>query len=134
MYRIEHGTPNREDYIRIRKETGLSEKSKEVAEAGLKNTIFAVSVYEKDILVAMGRVIGDGCCFLKIVDIAVQQALQGQGIGKKVMNELVTYLHTNAPKSAYISLIADNPTNKLYEKFGFQYVYPDSHGMYIKIE
>jgi ribosomal protein S18 acetylase RimI-like enzyme len=131
-YTIIHHIPAVQDYLRLRKESGLSEKSMEAAERGLKNSLFAVSIYDGETLIGMGRVIGDDGCFYQIVDIAVDPHYQGQGLGKLIMKEIMDYLENNAPKSAYVSLIADAPANKLYEKFGFAYTYPKSHGMYIK--
>lgn len=81
----------------------------------------------------MGRVIGDGGCFLQIVDIAVRPDYQGQGLGKVIMNELMDYLKRETPADAYVSLIADQPADKLYLKYGFRYTAPDSLGMYLRI-
>ncbi|MBA2872414.1 ribosomal protein S18 acetylase RimI-like enzyme [Anoxybacillus calidus] len=132
QYEIVHEVPTVQDYLRLRKESGLSEKSIEAAERGLKNSLFAVSIYDGETLIGMGRVIGDNGCFYQIVDIAVAPHYQGQGLGKRIMKEIMDYLENKAPKSAYVSLIADAPANKLYEKFGFTYTYPKSHGMYKK--
>lgn len=46
------------------------------------------------------------------------------------MQHLMDYLDQNAPKSGYVSLIADVPADKLYEQFGFAYTAPRSVGMY----
>jgi ribosomal protein S18 acetylase RimI-like enzyme len=132
QYTIVHEVPTVQDYLRLRKESGLSEKSMEAAERGLKNSLFAVSIYDGETLIGMGRVIGDDGCFYQIVDIAVNPHYQGQGLGKQIMQEIMGYLQNSVPNSAYVSLIADAPADKLYEKFGFLYTYPKSHGMYKK--
>ncbi|MFS1513082.1 GNAT family N-acetyltransferase [Chengkuizengella sp. SCS-71B] len=124
------GSPDVEDYLNVRKITGLSEKSEKGAKLGLKNTVCAISIYHDYNLIGMGRIIGDKGCFYQIVDVAVDPNYQGQGFGKLIMNELTTYLDENAPNGAYVSLIADEPADKLYEKYGFKYTYPASHGMY----
>ncbi|WP_338075631.1 GNAT family N-acetyltransferase [Chengkuizengella sediminis] len=124
------GSPDIEDYQNLRKITGLSEKSERGAKLGLKNTTHAISFYYDNDLIGMGRIIGDKGCFYQIVDIAVDPNYQGQGFGKLIMNELTTYLDEHAPDGAYVSLIADEPADKLYEKYGFKYTYPASHGMY----
>lgn len=46
------------------------------------------------------------------------------------MKELMNYLNKNTFPGSYISLIVEDPANKLYEQFGFSYTYPSSHGMY----
>lgn len=118
-------------YMRLRERAGLSPRSEEGAVIGLRNSLFAVSLYDQDELIGMGRVIGDGGCFMQIVDIAVSPDFQGRGLGRMIMQELIDYLDQEAPPRTYVSLIADAPADQLYIKFGFQYTQPRSQGMYL---
>jgi ribosomal protein S18 acetylase RimI-like enzyme len=129
---IQQSLPSVDDYLRLREITGLSPKTAEAAVVGLKNSLFGVTLYDGKKAIGMGRIIGDGGCFYQIVDIAVDPDYQGRGLGKTIMNELMQYLEKHAPKSAYVSLIADQPADYLYKQFGFQYTYPKSVGMYRK--
>ena len=129
-FNVSYNPPRPSDYINLRLEAGMSGKSLEAAEIGLKNSLFAVTVYEESTLVAMGRIIGDGGAFFQVVDIAVKPAYQGKGLGKLVMRELMKYLDKHTFDGSYVSLIADAPANKLYEQFGFDYTFPKSYGMY----
>ncbi|WP_110930224.1 GNAT family N-acetyltransferase [Paenibacillus bouchesdurhonensis] len=158
--RIVREAPDAENYAALRKQAGLSPRSQQGIRIGLSNSLFAVSLYagnsgnvgkEGNVghaghvghpghaesageeLVGMGRVIGDGGCFLQIVDIAVRPDYQGQGLGKLIMEELMNYLRNETPDGAYISLIADQPADKLYLKYGFRYTAPESLGMYLRI-
>ena len=81
----------------------------------------------------MGRIVGDGGCFFQIVDMAIRPEYQGQGIGYGIMERLMRRLHDDAPKSAYVSLIADGDASKLYSKFGFEFTAPVSAGMALKL-
>ena len=81
----------------------------------------------------MGRVVGDGGCFFQIVDVAIQPDYQGQGIGRGIMARLMKRLHDDAPKSAYVSLIADGSAFNLYSKFGFELTAPTSAGMALRL-
>lgn len=119
------------DYMKLRERSGLSPRSEEGAAIGLQNSLFAVSLYVQDELIGMGRVIGDGGCFMQIVDIAVSPDFQGRGLGRMIMQELMNYLDRKAPPRTYVSLIADTPADQLYLKFGFQYTQPRSQGMYL---
>lgn len=118
------------EYNDLRLEGGISGKSQEAATVGLKNSLFAVCIYDEKTLIGMGRVIGDGGAFFQIVDIVVKPSYQGRGLGKMIMKEIMNYLDENTYPGSYVSLIADDPANKLYEQFGFSYTYPRSHGMY----
>ncbi|MFD3259901.1 GNAT family N-acetyltransferase [Paenibacillus lentus] len=131
--RIVREVPDAENYAALRKQAGLSPRSEQGIKIGLGNSLFAVSLYAGDELIGMGRVIGDGGCFLQIVDIAVRPDYQGQGLGKLIMDELINYLKEETPVDAYVSLIADQPADKLYLKYGFRYTAPDSLGMYLRI-
>lgn len=130
--KVSYDSPEAVDYINLRVETGMSGKSLEAAQVGLKNSLFVVTLYNESELVAMSRIIGDAGAFFQIVDIAVKPAFQGKGLGKLIMKELMEYLDEHTYEGSYVSLIADDPANKLYEQFGFTYTYPKSHGMYRK--
>lgn len=121
--------PSVEEYLQLRREAGLSSKSLEAATVGLGNSLFSVTIFDGSTLIGMGRIIGDGGAFFQIVDIAVNPGYQGRGLGKQVMKELMAYLDEHTYEGSYVSLIADEPANKLYEKFGFTYTYPGSFGM-----
>lgn len=77
----------------------------------------------------MGRLVGDGGCFFQVTDIAVDPDHQGRGLGKLIMAGIMEYVDSELPKTAYVSLIADVPANKLYEKVGFAETAPRSVGM-----
>ncbi|MDZ4393858.1 GNAT family N-acetyltransferase [Cypionkella sp.] len=121
--------PTVSEYLRLRALAGLSAFSEEAATKGLAGTLFSVVVEHENSAVGMGRLIGDGGCFVQVVDIAVDPRFQGQGLGKAIMSALTDYIANSLPASAYVSLIADVPAHKLYEKFGFKETAPRSLGM-----
>ena len=131
---LNHEVPPVDEYIRIRLAAGLSRKSEEAATIGLSNSIAAVCAFDGDKRIGIGRVVGDGGCFFEIVDIAVLPEYQKRGIGRMIMEALVDYLHTHAPNTAYVSLMADHGTPKFYERFGFQPALPPTKcGMFLRI-
>ena len=129
-YTIEHKTPSVAEYCQMRIDAGLSPKSAEAASIGLPKSIFGLSIREEtDTLIAMGRLVGDGGCFVQICDIAVHPNHQGKGLGRRVMQELMDYIEREIPKTAWINLFADGTANQLYAKFGFGETAPISIGM-----
>lgn len=87
----------------------------------LDKSSFVYSVFDKDKLIGMGRIVEDGimCMFY---DIVVHKDYQGIGVGKMIMNSLLAF--TKDKKYSSISLFAD-PDNKdflipFYNKFGFE--------------
>jgi GNAT superfamily N-acetyltransferase len=133
-YQLHIGTPSVEDYRRLREISGLSPKSQYAAEKGLPNTIYAATIRYHAETVAMGRIVGDDGCFYQVVDIAVDPAHQGKGLGKIIVTSLVDFVRAEAPDGAYVSLIADGPARYLYAKFGFEPVTPESIGMAFRVQ
>ncbi|HBG11825.1 MULTISPECIES: GNAT family N-acetyltransferase [Clostridia] len=130
---VSYEIPDAQEYNNLRIISGLSPKDEVGSEVGLKNSIFIVTLRDSEKLIGMGRIIGDKGCFYHIVDIAVAPSYQGNGLGKRIMSEIDTYLKNNIPKNSYVSLIADIPADELYKKFGFEYSAPKSVGMMRKI-
>ena len=134
-YELREEIPDVSDYINIRLKAGLSRKSEEAAKIGLPNSLYSVAVYYNQEPIGIGRVIGDGGCFFEITDMAVLPEHQKKGVGAIIMKALVGYLNTNAPSTAYVSLMADHGTPMFYEKFGFTLSeMPQSSGMYMRIK
>ncbi len=128
-YEVTAGVPDVSTYLRLRRIGGLSPFTEEAAEKGLAGSVFGVTAVHDGETIGMGRVIGDGGCFFQIVDIVVDPAHQGKGLGKRIMDALMRRLKEAAPTSAYVSLIADVPANRLYAQFGFRETAPRSIGM-----
>ena len=131
-YTIRLAIPAIATYQLLRVAAGMSAKSTEAAAKGLPNSLFAVQVLLGDEVVGMGRIIGDGGCFFQVTDIAVLPAHQGKGLGKRIMGEIMQFIETDVPQSAYVSLIADGQAQELYAQFGFRHTAPASVGMALK--
>jgi GNAT superfamily N-acetyltransferase len=133
-YTLKQQVPSVHDYINIRLEAGLSRKSEEAARIGLSNSLFSVMAFDGDQPIGIGRVIGDGGCFFEVTDIAVVPAHQKKGVGDMIMRAIMEYLHAHAPKTAYVSLMADHGTPRFYARYGFSFSeMPKSSGMYLRI-
>ncbi|OEK65854.1 GNAT family acetyltransferase [Staphylococcus equorum] len=132
MIEIKHEAPAISEYRNLRKIAGLSEKSQKAAEKGLAHACFDVTIYDNQLLVGMGRVIGDGGTAFQIIDIAVNPNYQGQGYGKLIMTDIMAYISAEAEEGTYVSLIADYPADQLYAQYGFIMTEPHSAGMYRK--
>lgn len=128
-YSIVAAIPSVEDYMNLRAAAGLTPFLREAAVRGLPNSVFAVQIMHEGKAIGMGRLIGDGGCFFQVTDIAVHPDHQGRGLGKAIMAAIMEHVNTALPASAYVSLIADVPANRLYANFGFKETAPRSLGM-----
>ena len=119
--------PSPEEFCEMRIKAGLSAKSLKAASIALPNSLYGISIRDGKQLIAMGRVVGDGACNFEVVDVAVDPAYQGCGLGREVMQYIDNYLASVALEGSYVSMIADEPA--FYEKLGYRLVAPKSQGM-----
>ncbi len=126
---VHHKVPSVQTYLGLRKAGGMGSYSEEAARIGLANSMFSVVLELDGEPIGMGRLVGDGGCFVQVTDIVVDPEHHGKGHGRQIMDELIAYLKANVPETAYISLLADVPANRLYEKYGFRETAPATVGM-----
>lgn len=116
----------------LRREAGLTPRTAAQTEAALHGSWAALHVVdEHDQAVGMGRVIGDGGWYFHIIDMAVLPDHQRRGIGDAILGWLLARIDQVAPPGAYVSLLADEPGRRLYERHGFEPTAPRSIGMAI---
>jgi GNAT superfamily N-acetyltransferase len=129
-YVLVAGPPSLEDYLRLRRTTGLTPRTEAQAQGALSGSWLFCHVRHRPSsdTVAMGRVIGDGGWYFHVADMATSPEHQRQGIGRAVLDWLLDGIRARAPAGAYVSLVADPPGRPLYEKAGFQVV-ADGWGM-----
>ncbi|HUQ58432.1 GNAT family N-acetyltransferase [Lentzea sp.] len=122
--------PAVDDYLRLRKESGLSERTRDQAEKGVNGAWAACHVVhvESGETAGMGRVLGDGGWYFHIIDMAVLPHHQRKGIGDAVLTALLDHIDAQAP-GAYVNLLADPPGRRLYARHGFVESAPGSIGM-----
>ena len=120
-----------QEYVRLRTGAGLSPRSREEAEPALAGSWYAVHVVEKATAetVGMGRVIGDGGWYFHVADMAVMPEHQRRGIGDTILVALLQRIRDAAPDRPFVSLLADPPGRRLYERHGFVETAPHSIGM-----
>lgn len=74
-----------------------------------------VFVYDAEKLVGFGRAISDGAYQAAVYDCAIAEAYQGQGLGKLIMENIMTRLPT-----CNVILYASPGKEGFYEKHGFR--------------
>lgn len=130
-YELVPTPPALSDYLRLRRETGLTPKAPEQALGALENSwaFCHVRARSSGRTVAMGRLLGDGGWYFHVADMATDPDQQGQGIGRAILEYLLERIRVSAPPGAYVSLIGDGPGQPLYRSLGFTDVGPRSSGM-----
>ncbi|MBE6878410.1 MAG: GNAT family N-acetyltransferase [Ruminococcaceae bacterium] len=127
---IENKAPKAEDYNLLRVASGIGgAKDVEKARIAMKNSLFAVSVYDGDKLIGSGRIIGDGGVSYAVTDIMVDKEYQNRGIGEEIMNRIDNWFSENTDENAFIMLIANKPADNLYSRHSFDYLSDNRIGM-----
>ena len=95
--------------------------SLEQTKLAMEHTLFRVSIYDGDKIIAMARMIGDMGLDYYIKDVVVIPEYQGKGIGRLLIDELLKFIKENGVKDTdiLIELCAMPDKIPFYEKFGF---------------
>jgi GNAT superfamily N-acetyltransferase len=130
-YRLIEGPPAVDDYLSLRERAGMSPKTRTQAETALPGSWVACHIVDDatDQTVGMGRVIGDGGAYFQVIDMPVAPEHQRRGLGQAMLSLLIEQIRVQAPPRAYVSILADLPGRRLYERNGFLDVAPLSSGM-----
>lgn len=122
-FTIKHNALSAEEFILLWESVWGQAPSLEQTKLAMEHTLFRVSVFDEDKIVAMARVIGDmGLCYY-IKDVIVKPEYQGKGIGRVLINELLNYINDNGIEDTYISVELCAMPDKIpfYKKFEFDF-------------
>ncbi|MDA3954170.1 MAG: GNAT family N-acetyltransferase [Bacteroidales bacterium] len=125
--------PTSEQFYKLFETTGWNdnyELSAEELYTALKNSWYTISIIDNDQLIGFGRIIGDGVVHALILDCIIQPDKQGEGIGKKITEKLVSKCKKH--KIRDIQLFSAKGKAGFYEKQGFEKRKDDSPGMGLK--
>lgn len=108
-----------DEFIEMRKSVGWGCPEKGIISTGLKNTLFSVCVETDNKIIGYGRIIGDDAFTLYIQDVIVKPEYQRNGLGIRIMNEIMKYIKEKYGKGTMVCLMAAKGKENFYNKFGF---------------
>lgn len=87
----------------------------------MAHTLFRISVWDGDKIVAMARTLGDMGLDYYIKDVVVRPEYQHRGIGRRMIQELLKFVgdHGVGGTGIFIELTAAPEKAPFYEKLGF---------------
>ncbi|EGT0694181.1 GNAT family N-acetyltransferase [Clostridium perfringens] len=110
---------NVEDILYLYNDVGWSSYTKDIDSLikSIKNSLKVISVWDKDLLVGLIRVVGDGYSIIYIQDILILQKYQNRGIGKRLI-EIILDKYKNVRQKV---LLTDKEEKNIlfYKKVGF---------------
>lgn len=118
--RLESLPPALDDYLELRRASGLTPKRPDQGGPALTNSWAWRRITDATgRAVAMGRAVGDGGWYFLIADMATLPAYQRRGLGRRILEDLLAEIRAKAPEDAYVMLLADPPGQALYRSLGF---------------
>ncbi len=110
-----------EDFCRIQESVGFGTPSREMVKKALKNTPYLVGAKVDGEIIGMGRVVGDMAKIAYIQDLFIMPDFQGQGIGQKILQELLCFIEKEAVPGSTIrvGLMAAVGKEDFYIRNGF---------------
>ena len=110
-----------EEFILLWESVWGNGPSLEQTRLAMEHTLFRVSVFDGDKIVAMARMNGDMGLDYYIKDVIVRPEYQGRGIGRMLIDELLKFISENGVKDTdiFVELCAMPDKIPFYEKFGF---------------
>jgi GNAT superfamily N-acetyltransferase len=111
--------PTPREYVGLRERVGWSSPSMEDCERALVGSLAAVCVVDEGEAVGMGRLVGDGgmCCFA--VDVVVDPRVQGEGLGRAIMERLEA-VAAERRYAMRLDLVAAPNVVPFYRRLGYE--------------
>ena len=111
-----------EEYLALRKTAGWMEFPLDEAAACVNNAYLMFCVRDEDKVIAAARLLWDGGYVAFLSDLVVDPAYQGQGIGRKLMENVIQRIKADMKPGYKVKLTLNSSKDKeaFYEKFGFR--------------
>lgn len=126
--------PSASEYLRLRAAVGWHALDRDVVAVGLGRSLYAVSALSGNAIVGCGRVVGDGAIYFHLQDLIVSPGYQGQGLGRRLMGSMMTYVRKRATPGSFVSLMAAPGLEGFYARFGFEPYPEESPAMLIWVQ
>ena len=118
---IRHNELTAEEFIALWESVWGQGPALEQTRLAMAHTLFRVSVFDGDTIIAMARVIGDMGLNYYIKDVVVRPEYQRQGVGRLLIGEIMQFIQANGAKGTdiFVELCAMPDKMPFYQKLGF---------------
>jgi catechol 2,3-dioxygenase-like lactoylglutathione lyase family enzyme/GNAT superfamily N-acetyltransferase len=124
--KILHRKPTSGEYRQLALSVGWTpSEDKKITDDALAAAVYAVVAQEilSGDIVGCALVLGDQATYYYIKDVMVRPQWQSKKVGTAMMEVLNSWLDSNAPENAMVSLITGMGLAPFYNQFGFQPVF-----------
>ncbi|MCL2120702.1 MAG: GNAT family N-acetyltransferase [Clostridiales bacterium] len=121
-YELKENILAAKDFIKLRDSAGWGAAPPEhQIEEALKNSLVTISAVFEGRIIGMGRLVGDGMSICYVQEMIIYPEYQGKGIGKAIMDKLISYIIKNGFTNTYVTvgLFSAKGKEGFYSKLGF---------------
>ena len=123
--------PTVDEYRRLISSVGWKPRDTQAISRALASSLFAVCAEAgREIVVGMGRVIGDGGLHYYLTNVVVLPAHQHQGLGSRIVAALTKYIEGVPFKNTWVGLFPVEGTADFYARFGYKAQRPSGPAMF----
>lgn len=110
-----------DDFSRLRDEVRWDHLSERQFNVLYSKALYTVVCHDGDRTVSMAFVVGDGAYHFQITQVIVEEAYQGLGIGKQMIERIMQYIDSVIEEGevVMVTLMAAKNKEGFYKKFGF---------------
>lgn len=118
---LEYSTalPSVSSFAELRTLVGWKNPDNALLQQSIEASLFWISVYSGDLLVATGRVVGDGAMYFYVQDVIVHPSYRGLGLGSRIMEQINGFIAETCSAGTTVGLLAAQGKESFYEKYGF---------------
>lgn len=122
MVKYEYNSLTAEELSNFRNIVGWGYTPVYQAEKALKNSLMTVTAVDRDKILGIGRLVGDGALIWYIQDVIVLPEYQKRGIGTMIIESLLDYVDNNSLSDTVITvgLMSAKGKEAFYQKFNFR--------------
>ena len=119
-YRTEHRLPTADEHRVLATSVGWADHFDwATLPQSLAGSLTGVVVLSEGTAVAMGRLVGDGAHYFYVQDVIVHPDHREEGLGTRVLEELIAWVERTAPSDAFVGLFSSPEGETLYAEHGF---------------
>lgn len=121
MLEYKNKIPTVQEYNLLTEKVGWGKRNEKIVAEALKNTLYAICVYDEEKIIGSARIIGDKTIFLYIQDVMVIPEYQSKKIGTEIMNKIIEKIeeYRGLNPNIRVYLGASEGKEMFYKKFGF---------------
>lgn len=119
MIEFNYNAPTAEQWNQLVYYTSWQKHSNATFETAIKNSLFFITAYDRNEIIGMIQVVGDGILSFYLQYLIVIPKYRNQGIGRKLVEQALHKIEELANTDAMIALFTSAKNRPFYQKLGF---------------